>query len=95
MTLSHSSPIFTPDGRYLIVNGRLWRTTDPNLDAEVKTRLVGELMSARRAVAHAKRTEDSNALRRARAAVQLAKLGLGERDPSGGRMAPLITTVAC
>lgn len=73
--------IVTPDGRYLIVRGRLWRTSDPALTAEERGRWVGELMAARRAVAIALRVEDATGLRQARAAVQAAKVALGERGP--------------
>ena len=40
----------TPDGRYFVVRGRLWRMTDPHLDPERKLDLVRDLMRARRAV---------------------------------------------
>jgi hypothetical protein len=39
----------TPDGRYFVVKGRLWRCTNPSLPADTRQRLVGELMQARRA----------------------------------------------
>ena len=45
----------TPDGRYFVVRGRLWRCTDPSLSRADRERLVAELMAARRAVAAAKR----------------------------------------
>lgn len=45
----------TPDGRYLIVRGRLWRTTNPGLGKQERERLVHDLMNARRAVNSAKR----------------------------------------
>ena len=74
-------PLFTPDGRYLVVRGRLWRTADPSLDAEQRQTLVNELMSARRAVASAKRADDPAAMVIARSRVDVAKHGLGERGP--------------
>ena len=40
----------TPDGRYIVVRGRLWRKSNPNLGDEKRDRLVHELMDARRAV---------------------------------------------
>lgn len=67
----------TPDGRYFVVRGRLWRCTNPALDEATRTRLVAELMAARRAVAQAH--GEAAATRRARAQVQIAKEGLGER----------------
>jgi hypothetical protein len=38
----------TPDGRYFVVRGRLWRMADPDLDPERKLELVRDLMRARR-----------------------------------------------
>jgi hypothetical protein len=69
----------TPDGRYFVVRGRLWRTTNPELDPGERTRLVKELMDARRAVKSAKAATDADALADARAAVHSAKVALGER----------------
>lgn len=74
--------LFTPDGRYLVVRGRLWRTSDPGLPAERKTELVGELMAARRAVKQALRADDAAQLKAARHAVHAAKVALGERGPA-------------
>ena len=69
----------TPDGRYFVVRGRLWRLSDPSLDEAERGRLTSELMSARRAV-HAGRG-DPAALAAARARVDAAKRALGERGP--------------
>jgi hypothetical protein len=74
-------PATTPDGRYLIVRGRLWRTSDPALPPARRTELVAALMAARRAVALALRQEDAEALKAARLRVHAAKLALGERGP--------------
>lgn len=71
----------TPDGRYIVVKGRLWRRTNPNLSEEKRDHLVKALMDARRAVKEAKRSGDEVAMKRARAAVDAAKHGLGERGP--------------
>jgi len=71
----------TPDGRYIIVNGRLWRATNPHLAPVERERLTRDLMAARRAVHSASLAEDPAALRRARAQVQAAKVALGERGP--------------
>ncbi len=71
----------TPDGRYIIVRGRLWRAANPALAPEQRQRLVEDLMSARRAVAKARRADDEAALREARDAVNAAKRSLGERGP--------------
>lgn len=76
-----SGPPVTPDGRYLVVRGRLWRRSDPRLSAEARQTAVDELMSARRAVAAGRRADDPDAVRSARARVQAAKEALGERGP--------------
>lgn len=72
----------TPDGRYFIVRGRLWRTSNPALAPEVRQALVDRLMEARRSVGSAKKAGDAEAGRRARAAVDSAKRALGERGPA-------------
>lgn len=74
-------PIFTPDGRYLIVRHRLWRTANPGLSAEARSELVNALMTARREVGIAMRNKDDVRLAQARAAVHAAKIALGERGP--------------
>ena len=74
-------PLFTPDGRYLIVRHRLWRAANPGLSAEAKTELVNALMTARRNVGIALRSKDDTQLTQARAAVHAAKIALGERGP--------------
>jgi hypothetical protein len=71
----------TPDGRYFVVRGRLWRCANPALSGAERERLVGALMAARRAVATARRAGDAAGLAAARAAVDAAKRGLGERGP--------------
>ncbi|WP_047129432.1 hypothetical protein [Xanthomonas arboricola] len=81
MTAAAAAPVTTPDGRYLIVRGRLWRTANPHLREDVRAGLVGALMDARRAVKAARRDEDAGRLAAARAAVDRAKTALGERGP--------------
>ncbi|MBB3142661.1 hypothetical protein [Halomonas organivorans] len=71
----------TPDGRYFVARQRLWRCTDPRLDETTRRDRVRELMRARRAVKAALGADDDAALAEARAAVQAAKLALGERGP--------------
>ena len=73
------SPPLTPDKRYIIVDGVLWRASNPALSEERRAELVAELMSARRAVAAALKADDTAAEAAARARVQAAKVGLGER----------------
>jgi hypothetical protein len=69
----------TPDGRYVVLDGRRWRATDPELPEQVAAQLRSQLMSARRAVGAALRAEDRVAERAARDRVQRAKTALGER----------------
>jgi len=71
----------TPDGRYFVVKGRLWRTSNPGLAPDVRQALVDALMRARRQVGLAKKAGDAAAERAARADVDAAKHGLGERGP--------------
>jgi hypothetical protein len=74
------SPL-TPDKRYIVVRGRLWRAANPALGEEERQQHVNDLMNARRAVRDAKRANDDAALKDARAHVQSAKEALGERGP--------------
>ena len=74
-----AAPPVTPDGRY-IVRGRLWRRADPALGEAERQAMADALMSARWAVRDAK-GEGGEALRVARARVDAAKRGLGERGP--------------
>ena len=69
----------TPDGRYFIVAGRLWRSTNPAITEQRRRELVDALMDARRAVKNAKRGQGD--LDVARSAVDAAKVALGERGP--------------
>jgi hypothetical protein len=71
----------TPDGRYFVVRGRLWRMSDPGLPEDRRKVLVKDLMKARRAVAAARRAKDKAAEDEAHTAVDLAKRALGERGP--------------
>lgn len=61
------------DPRYVVVDGLRWRATDPGVPEQLRTELVAELMSARRAVAAAE------VVAGARGRVQDAKVALGER----------------
>lgn len=74
-------PLLTPDKRYLVVRGRLWRATNPNLPAAERAAWVGALMDGRRGVKAAMQAGDAAALHAARRAVDAAKRGLGERGP--------------
>ncbi len=69
----------TPDGRYFVVRGRLWRRANPGLPEEERAALVRELMAARRMVRTA--MQSGEGLVGARRKVDAAKRGLGERGP--------------
>lgn len=81
MSRNTAPPPKTPDGRYIVVDGVLWRATDPRLDEDERQAWVKRLMSARRAVRDAKRADDPEALQAARNQVHDAKVALGERGP--------------
>ena len=68
----------TPDGRYFVAKGRLWRCSNPALAPAERQQLVKALMAARRAVGAA---QTEAAERQARERVQEAKVALGERGP--------------
>lgn len=72
----------TPDGRYFVVRGRLWRCSNPALGDDERQRLTVELMQARAAVGRALREGDAGAEREARQRVDAAKVALGERGAS-------------
>jgi hypothetical protein len=75
--------------RYIEIDGRRWRRSDPSLSEDRRQELVDELMSARRAVKAAKGGSDMAAERDARDRVHAAKVALGERGKpwweEGGR----------
>jgi hypothetical protein len=68
----------TPDRRYFVFKGRLWRLSNPALDEQTHRRLVDELVAARRAV-----RDGTDSVQRitARLKVDVAKRALGERGP--------------
>lgn len=74
-------PLLTPDGRYLVVRGRLWRASNPQLAPAEREAWVQRLMAARRAVRKAISSDDAEELARARGAIDEAKVALGERGP--------------
>jgi hypothetical protein len=71
----------TPDGRYFVVRGRLWRRANPNLSTEKRDALVRELMAARLAIKAALKSGSAEELALARKAVDTSKIALGERGP--------------
>jgi hypothetical protein len=79
----HKSPYpVTPDGRYFVVDGVLWRCSDPSLGPKQRALLVEALMHARRDVGRALREKNPQAEHAARARVHKAKVALGERGPA-------------
>lgn len=68
----------TPDGRYFVVRGRLWRKSNPQLSADERDALVKQLMDARRALRGTLDAAERTALREQ---VDQAKRALGERGP--------------
>jgi hypothetical protein len=71
----------TDDERWLVVNGRRWRRTDPSLPDDVVAALKSHLGRGRSGVRTAKAAADDDAVTAARRRVGLAKHGLGERGP--------------
>jgi hypothetical protein len=71
----------TPDGRYFVVHGRLWRMANPKLDEAERSGLVSRPMTARRAVRDARKSSDPDAESAAHRATDDAKRALGERGP--------------
>ncbi|MDR0184093.1 hypothetical protein P8609_14105 [Lysobacter sp. UC] len=71
--------LLTPDQRYIVVRGRLWRAANPALAPAERDALTRRLMNARREVAAARRVGDDERLARARGEVDAAKVALGER----------------
>jgi hypothetical protein len=69
------------DERWLTVNGRRWRRTDPCLPADVVDALTSQLGRGRSAVKSARKSGDDALVADARRRVGLAKHGLGERGP--------------
>jgi hypothetical protein len=74
-----TSELTTPDGRYIVIQGRLWRAANPSLSAEAKVRHTRELLNGRRALKAAKLSGDEEAIGAARKIIAGAQVGLGER----------------
>jgi hypothetical protein len=90
MALQH--PV-TPDGRYFIVKGGLWRLTDLDLAEGEKSALVSELMRRRRAAKTAKQQVDvEGALWLIATTSTLPSTRFATAVPSGGRTAIRIST---
>ncbi|GIG67168.1 hypothetical protein Pen01_34630 [Phytomonospora endophytica] len=69
------------DERWLVVDGRRWRRTDPSLPEDLVAALTSHLGRGRSGVRNAKRDGDAKAVAAARERVDIAKHGLGERGP--------------
>ena len=68
----------TPDGRYFVVRGRLWRKANPALAPERREALVKQLMEARRGLRSGHPDPEREAARRS---VDETQRALGERGP--------------
>lgn len=66
----------TDDGHHVVIDGRRWRATDPDIPDERRRELQRILMAWRRDVRRTKGTDEE---RRSRDGVQAAKVALGER----------------
>jgi ribosome recycling factor len=73
-----SVSLVTPDGRYVVVRGRLWRAQNPDLTEAARAELVKKLMQARRQL-RGRVTQEQRAA--AREIVNETKVALGERGP--------------
>ncbi|GAA4265970.1 biopolymer transporter Tol [Frondihabitans peucedani] len=91
--MAHDASAGDPDGdgpdgdstdaeRWLVVNGRRWRRTDPSLPDDLVEALKSHLGRGRSGVRSAKRAGDDDAVAAARKRNGLAKHGLGERGPA-------------
>lgn len=79
MTAGKPKHPVTPDGRYFVVRGRLWRMSDPTLPTDERDRLVKGLMTARPKVATTRKANDEQGESAAHEAVDRVKRALGER----------------
>lgn len=71
-----AEPERTADGHFIVVGGRRWRATDPDIPEPRRQELVDILMAWRREVRRCKGGPEESA---ARAGVHAAKVALGER----------------
>ena len=77
-----SDPERTVDGHHVVIDGRRWRATDPDIPERDAAVLRRWLMSARRDVGTATRRDDAAGESAARSRVHAAKTALGERGPA-------------
>ncbi|WP_291986974.1 DUF3253 domain-containing protein [Luteitalea sp.] len=71
-----SSSAGPPANAFIVIDGRRWRASDPQIPPNLRQELVNELMAARRAVRDA---DTEVAVRASRRRVSDAKVALGER----------------
>jgi hypothetical protein len=69
------------DERWLLINGRRWRRTDPCLPIDLVEKLTSHLGRGRSSVRIATKSGDDASVAAARRRVGIAKHGLGERGP--------------
>ena len=69
----------TPEGRYFIVRGRLWRSSNPGLSESRRDELTRALMRERSGIGQALRKKDKDAEQAARHRLHELKVALGER----------------
>jgi hypothetical protein len=74
-----SNDVPQDDERWMVIDGRRWRRTDPSLPPEIVDALKSHLGRGRSGVGAGKRSGDNERVVQARRRVGLAKLGLGER----------------
>jgi hypothetical protein len=82
MAKQKPSPPVTPDGRYFVVRGRLWRCSNPTLSEPERSRLTSQLMKARREKGIAMRAGNTEERETARQTIDATKIELGERGPA-------------
>ncbi len=71
-----TEPELTDDGHHVVIGGRRWRATDPDIPEQRRAELTRILMAWRREVRSTRGTPAEPA---ARAGVQAEKVALGER----------------
>ena len=69
-------PQRTEDGHHVVIDGRTWRATDPEIPESRREELTKVLMAWRREVGRTRGTDEEST---SRAGVQAAKVALGER----------------
>ena len=69
----------TADGRFIVVDGRRWRATDPQIPDVRQAELRAALMTWWREKRAARAAGDDDRLRQAQQGVQAVKVALGER----------------